>query len=357
MTSIAASMNMVAKRAVYSTSQIARIMWFTGLYAYGRRKMGPLTPPGAAPYADEFGPLDRVRLVHSFRELFQADWRNIKQGIYKLPVELRRPPSLKEVWRQSRDYLVDAQRVARRKHEKGHSEVLTEEKREHYPRYYLQNFHFQTGGWFSDDSAERYDMQVETLFTGAGHAMRRQALPHIRAAFEGRDPAGLRFLDMGCGAGSFLQAVKDNFPKMHVTALDLSPAYLSKARETLRGYSAIDFIEGNAEDTGLADQSFDIISAVYLFHELPPAARKRVVGEMARLIKPGGTLILTDSIQYGDEPGMDILLENFPRGFHEPYYDGYCRTDLEALCAPAGFEKTDESIGFLTKVTRFKKQV
>ena len=29
------------------------------------------------------------------------------------------------------------------------------------PRYYLQNFHFQSGGWMTDDSASRYDTQVE----------------------------------------------------------------------------------------------------------------------------------------------------------------------------------------------------
>ncbi len=363
MTSIAATMsaslNNVAKRAVYSTSQIARIMWYTGLYAYGRRKMGPLTEPGEAPYADEFAPLDRVRLAKSFRELFQADWRNIKQGQYKLPVEMRRPMSPIKFWRRSVDYLRDAEKVSRRKHNKEHSEVLskdiTEDKRGQYPRYYLQNFHFQTGGWFSDDSAERYDMQVETLFTGAGHAMRRQALPHIRAAFKDRNLQDLHFMDMACGAGSFLAAIKDNFPDLQVTALDLSPTYLAKAREVTSGAHALEFVEANAEDTGLAAGSFDIISAVYLFHELPSVARERVVKEMARLIKPGGTVILTDTIQYGDEPGLDILLENFPRGFHEPYYDGYCRLDLETLFAPAGFKKVDETIGFLTKVVRFEK--
>jgi hypothetical protein len=43
---------------------------------------------------------------------------------------------------------------------------LTENTRGKRPRYYLQNFHFQSGGWMTDDSAERYDTQVEVLFNG-----------------------------------------------------------------------------------------------------------------------------------------------------------------------------------------------
>ena len=344
-----------ARRAAYVAGQGARVLWYTGHYAVGRRAMGPLTAPGEAPYADEFSGLDRTRLKNAFRELFKADWDNIKKGIYKMPKELRTPPSPIKLWRQSRDYLRDTDKVARRKAARAHSEVLTAAVREKYPRYYLQNFHFQTGGWLTDDSAERYDMQVETIFTGAGHTMRRQSLPHIRAAIKGRDPASLKMLDLGCGAGSFLEGVKDNWPGLPVTALDLSPAYLGKARTTLAGFRNIDFVEAKAEETGLADESFDIITAIYLFHELPPAIRKEVVSEMARLIKSGGSVILTDTIQYGDEPGFDILLENFPRGFHEPYYDSYCRTDLEALFAEAGFRREEETLAFLTKITRFVK--
>ena len=42
---------------------------------------------------------------------------------------------------------------------------MTEETRGKRPRYYLQNFHYQSGGWMTDNSAERYDTQVEVLLT------------------------------------------------------------------------------------------------------------------------------------------------------------------------------------------------
>ncbi|GJL92110.1 class I SAM-dependent methyltransferase [Hyphococcus sp.] len=344
-----------AKRAAYGAMQAARVLWYTGHYAYGRRLMGPLTDPGEAPYAEEFGPLDRERLKTSFRELFQRDWRNIRDGIYKLPGELRRTPSLTKLWRESRDYLLDARKVAQRKAGRIHSEVLTDAHRERYPRYYLQNFHYQSDGWLSDASAARYDMQVETLFTGSAGAMRRQALPFVRRALESKDIAAAHLLDLGCGGGGFLADVKDNWPWLGVTALDLSPAYLGKARVALGRWKDVDYVQQPCEATGLAAERYDVITTIYLFHELPPKVRSEVAAEIIRLLKPGGTLIVVDTIQYGDEPGFDILLENFPRGFHEPYYDSYCRTDLNALFGEAGLTKQEESIAFLTKVSAFEK--
>ncbi|MEX6633194.1 class I SAM-dependent methyltransferase [Hyphococcus lacteus] len=346
-----------AKRAAYGASQAARVLWYTGHYAYGRRLMGPLTEPGEAPYAEEFGPLDRDRLKSSFKELFHRDWKNIEAGEYKLPKESRRMPSFRRMLRESRDYLSDAQNVARRKHTRGHSEVLTEAQRAKYPRYYLQNFHYQTDGWLTESSAERYDMQVETLFTGSADAMRRQALPRIRHALSGRDMTDASLLDIGCGVGRFLESVKDNWPVLPVTALDLSPAYLTKAQTRLGRFRDVTFVQGKAEDTQLAAQSYDVITAVYLFHELPPAIRQDVVAECARLLKPGGKMIIVDTIQYGDESGFDILLENFPRGFHEPYYDSYCRTDLSALMDAEGLTKIDETVAFLSKISMFEKLV
>jgi hypothetical protein len=56
---------------------------------------------------------------------------------------------------------------------------LTEKTRGKRPRYYLQNFHYQSGGWMTDDSAERYDTQVEVLFNGTA-SRPAAALPQLR---------------------------------------------------------------------------------------------------------------------------------------------------------------------------------
>ena len=69
---------------------------------------------------------------------------------------------------------------------------------------------------------------------------------------------------------------------------------------------------------------------MYLFHELPEEVRKAAAMEMARVLKPGGVLCLTDSVQYGDRLTFDKTLGNFSN-FNEPYYLTYIREDLGAL--------------------------
>jgi len=91
-----------------------------------------------------------------------------------------------------------------------------EATRDKRPRYYLQNFHFQSGGWTTDDSAKRYDTQVEVLFSGTANATRRQALPPLYEAFAGRDQRRLRLLDVGCGTRRFLHFVKQAWPRLPV---------------------------------------------------------------------------------------------------------------------------------------------
>jgi ubiquinone/menaquinone biosynthesis C-methylase UbiE len=109
-------------------------------------------------------------------------------------------------------------------------------------------------------------------------------------------------------------------------------------------------VQANAETMPLPDASIDAVTCIYLFHELPRAVRATVVGEIARVLRPGGTLVLVDSLQRGDEPLYDPLLERFPVSFHEPYYADYVGHDLAALLADAGLTVDTTERAFLSKV-------
>ena len=76
------------------------------------------------------------------------------------------------------------------------------------PDYFTQDFHFQTGGYLTDDSARLYDVQVETLFMGTAGPMRRAALRPIAEALAGRDQRQCSLLDVACGTGRFLRQVR-----------------------------------------------------------------------------------------------------------------------------------------------------
>src|SRR5690606_20944483 len=173
----------------------------------------------------------------------------------------------------------------------------------HLPDYYTQDFHFQAGGYLSDDSARLYDLQVETLFYGSAGAMRRAGLAQIAQFLRGRDQRQMAMLDVACGTGRFLRQVRLAFPALKLAGLDLSEPYLREAERHMHGLRPAELIAGNAEAIPLPDASQDIVTCIYLFHELPPEVRRRVTSEIARVLKPGGLFVFVDSLQMGDKPG------------------------------------------------------
>ena len=225
----------------------------------------------------------------------------------------------------------------------------------HYPRYFLQNFHYQTDGYLSRRSAELYDHQVEVLFGGAADAMRRQALVPLRRVLRERGVRGARLIDLACGTGRFLREVKRNYPRLAVTALDLSPFYLDEARRALAPWSDAAFIAAPAERVPLADASAEVVTSLFLFHELPGKERRQVVQEMARLLVPGGAAILLDSIQFGDVPDYDALVEFFPAPFTSPITRNTPARISVALFAEAGLTLEESRIAYFAKVMTLRK--
>ena len=80
-----------------------------------------------------------------------------------------------------------------------------------------------------------------------------------------------------------------------------------------------------------------------------------LIKTLADMLQPGGLLVLVDSLQFGDVDGYDRILESFPGRFHEPYYDGYIREDLDKLYAKAGLERVSHTPAFLSKVSVYRK--
>ena len=117
----------------------------------------------------------------------------------------------------------------------------------------------------------------------------------------------------------------------------------------------MEIVTGAVEGAPFGDAAFDAATVIYLFHELPPRVRRDVAREMARVIKPGGALVFADSVQAGDAPDLDRMLEYFPIGFHEPYFGSYQGEDLVQIFAEAGFEHEGTELAFLTKVMRFRR--
>jgi ubiquinone/menaquinone biosynthesis C-methylase UbiE len=340
------------EKLAFNAAQAARIGWFFGQKLLAARVGRPV----ALPEGLRGRPMpDRQRLLADLRALIEQDWRNIEAGYYAIPADGLGNP-LEEI-RRAVDFFADLSAVEKRRHGGPDERRLAGEPFDRYPRYYLQKFHFQSDGYLSGASAERYDHQVEVLFGGGAAAMRRQALVPLKTALSGRPLAGrnaARLLDVACGTGRFLREVKTNYPRLHVTGLDLSPHYLDVARRALQPWSRIRLVEGAAEAMQFADAQFDVVTCVYLFHELPPRIRRAVAAEIGRVLRPGGTLILVDSLQTGDEPDYDAILDLFPVAFHEPYYTSYLRENLDALWTP-GFTPGERLIAYFSKVLSYRR--
>jgi ubiquinone/menaquinone biosynthesis C-methylase UbiE len=338
-------------RLGYAISQTARMAWFTGHYLLTRRLDEEVRSRRAvlSPEARQRSRRTRRALARGAVELVRRDAANIAAGRYRAPRDMVPDPleAVRDLFRYYRDLpRARARRIAGAATE---ARALVGEGA--YPEYFTRNFHYQTDGYLSRRSAELYDFQVEVLFTGTADAMRRQALPPIGDFLgqpSGTEPVSL--LDVACGTGGFLAEIRHNWPELALTGLDLSPPYLDRARARGKAVTRIDFLQGNGESIPLPDASQDIVTCIYLFHELPRDVRETVVSEMTRVLKPGGRLILLDSLQLGDMPALDPALLGFPEAFHEPYYRDYLEHDLGAVLEGTGLRPVSCAPVYLSKL-------
>jgi SAM-dependent methyltransferase len=125
----------------------------------------------------------------------------------------------------------------------------------------------------------------------------RGAQPHQRRlrraflAFAGIAP-GARVLDVGCGTGVVTRDLVARVgPRGRVVGLDPSRAFLAEARRRTRG-AGVRFRHGNGTDLPFRDGTFDAAVAVTVLLHVPQG--DRVLAEMRRVVRPGGTVAVLD---------------------------------------------------------------
>jgi phosphatidylethanolamine/phosphatidyl-N-methylethanolamine N-methyltransferase len=132
----------------------------------------------------------------------------------------------------------------------------------------------------------RWASVYDALFGGVSAPGRRRAVDAVNA-LPGQD-----VLEVGVGTGLALPHYLAN---KRVTGIDLSSDMLQRARtrvarECLANVVALQ--EGDAEATGFADGQFDIAVAMFVASVVPNP--RRLLAEMRRVVKPGGTLLFVN---------------------------------------------------------------
>jgi ubiquinone/menaquinone biosynthesis C-methylase UbiE len=346
---VAAAPSLIAGVAASSQAagQAARAVWY---FALARALEWQAARHGEVPRYKPVRPVPTQReLLADLGQLLVADAAHVRAGLYPAMSDTVDGP-LEHGRRISAMFADLPSALARRDAEDAGSVKAAAASTDGMPDYFTQDFHFQTGGYLTEESARLYDVQVETLFVGSAGPMRRSALAAVARHLRGRDQRQLALLDVACGTGRFLRQVRLAFPRLALTGLDLSQPYLKEAARQLDGLRPATLLAANAEKMPLATASQDIVTTTFLFHELPPDVRRTVTREIARVLKPGGLFVFLDSLQMGDKPGWDGLLEAFPVRFHEPYYRHYAIDDLDRLFSDAGLMPKSMETPFLAKL-------
>jgi SAM-dependent methyltransferase len=152
-------------------------------------------------------------------------------------------------------------------------------------------------------------------------------------------PAGLRWVDIGCGNGAFTDLLLTRAAAAHVDGIDPSPGQLKFAQTRLAGRPAA-FHLGPAAQLPFADDSFDAAAMALVLFFVPEP--EKGVAEMVRVTKPGGaiTAYVWDVLNGGfpSEPAADPMRAFGIEPGRPPRADISTLSALQDLWTGAGLE-------------------
>lgn len=197
---------------------------------------------------------------------------------------------------------------------------------EQFPAYYRMPFHSVPGGWLNENAALGDRAAMQAIYADA-HPEQCLGLREELAKLVPADAE--KVVDFGSGTGDGAAAVARRLPNAEVLAFEASPFMIAAAQIQNETLSNLRHVQGFAEASGLDASSVDAITITLVLHECPDRVKDEILCEVARVLRPGGTLVLTDT--------ANDNLDDF-RGFYEPYREQWRSFDPDDALRGAGLE-------------------
>jgi ArsR family transcriptional regulator len=169
---------------------------------------------------------------------------------------------------------------------------------------------------FFSSAAGQWDRLREELFGPASH------LPPLLAWLDESWVVG----DLGCGTGQVSEAVAPFVSR--VVAVDGSTEMLNAARLRLQERANVELRSGALEALPVEDGTLDAACLMLVLHHVPSPAR--VLAEAARVLRPGGRLLVVDMLPHENEEYRETLGH---------VWLGFSQDQVTRLLDEAGFER------------------
>jgi ubiquinone/menaquinone biosynthesis C-methylase UbiE len=161
---------------------------------------------------------------------------------------------------------------------------------------------------------------------------RRGALTWLAAESGAR--AGDAVLDVGCGSGDFTRVMAAAVaPGGTAQGVDPSEEAILNAQRLTR-LPNCRFSDGIAESLDAPDRSYDVVVSSLMIHHLPEALRPQAIGEMFRVLRPGGSVLIAEFRPPSSRIGRRLI-----GGLHSPAMAENRIDLLEPMVRETGFEQ------------------
>jgi ubiquinone/menaquinone biosynthesis C-methylase UbiE len=144
---------------------------------------------------------------------------------------------------------------------------------------------------------------------------------------------GETVLDVGCGTGTLVMEVARRVGRVgRIVGIDPGNQQIVRARaKAARRNVPIEFQIGVIEQLTFPDQTFDVVFSTLMMHHVPTPLKRQGLTEIARVLKPGGRLIIVDFTHKQERQGQAA---HFHAGGSRPH-------DLTILISEAGFSQVE----------------